>query len=160
MVRTRLFRVGVGGLVVVVGLLMAVPAGAAGQSVKISSPTSGEPGYPTCKTPTYVTNKCSIGVKVKGATAGDAIAIVECNSNVSTGDEDACSSSAGTAPGDADIVQANSKGKVTVKDYPVLVSSKKAVGDGFCAKGDTCYILAADVNTMAEIGNPVPFTAG
>jgi hypothetical protein len=155
-----LFRVGVGGLAVVVGLLMAVPAGAAGQSVKISSPTAGEPGYPTCKTPTHVTNKCSIGVKVKGATPGDPIAIVECNSNVATGDMNACSATAGSAPGDADIVPANAKGKVTVKDYPVLVSSKTALGDGFCAKGDTCYILAADVDTMAEISNPVPFTAG
>ena len=160
MVRTRLFRVGVGGLAVVVGLLMAVPAGAAGQSVKISSPTSGEPGYPKCKAPTHVTNNCSIGVKVKGATPGDPIAVVECNSNVTTGDMNACSSMAGSGPGEADIVVANGKGKVKVKDYPVLVSSTTALGDGFCATGDTCYILAADVNTMAEIGTPVPFTAG
>jgi hypothetical protein len=160
MVRTRTFRVAVSGLAVAIGLLMAVPAGASGQSVKISSPTAGEPGYPTCKTPTHVTNKCSIDVSVKGAPAKTELAIVECNSNVVSGDMNSCSETPGTAPGDVDLVQSSAKGKVSIKDYAVLVSSKKMQGDGFCAKGDTCYIVAAVVSSEAEVGSPVPFTAG
>jgi hypothetical protein len=160
MVRTRLFRVGVAGLAVAMGLLMAVPAGASGESVKISSPTSGEPGYPTCKTPTHVTNKCSIDVSVKGAPASTQIVIDECNSNVTSGDTSACSETPGSGPGEVDIVNTSAKGKVTVKDYPVLVSSKKMEGDGYCAKGDTCYIVVAVLSSQAEIASPVPFTAG
>jgi hypothetical protein len=155
-----MFRIGVGGLAVAIGLLMAVPAGASGSSVTISSPTAGEPGYPTCKAPTHVTNKCSIGIKVKGAPASTEIAIDECNANVITGDMNACSETPGSAPGDVLLVSTNAKGKVKVKDYPVLVSSKTMEGDGYCAKGDTCYIVAAVVSTQAEIGTPVAFTAG
>ena len=160
MVRTRMFRVGVGGLAAVVGLLMAVPAGASGSGVTISSPTAGEPGYPTCKAPSHVTNKCSIGIKVKGAPASTELAIDECNSNVISGDMNSCSEMPGSAPGEVDLVQSNAKGKVTIKDYAVLVSSKTMEGDGYCAKGDTCYIVAAVVATQAEIGTPVAFTAG
>jgi hypothetical protein len=160
MVRTRTFRIAVSGAAVAIALLMAVPAGASGQSVHISSPTSGEPGYPTCIAPTHVTNKCSIGVSVKGAPAKSELAIVECNSNVISGDMSSCSETPGSGPGEVALVESNAKGKATVKDYAVLVSSKKMQGDGFCAKGDTCYIVAAVVSTQAEVGSPVPFTAG
>ncbi len=160
MVRTRMFRVAVGGLAVAMGLLMAVPAGASGQVVKIKSPKAGEPGYPTCITPTHVTNNCSILVKVKGAPKNTEIAIVECNSNEASGDTDSCSSSAGSGSGEAVLVETNSLGKAKVKDYPVLVSSTQMLGDGYSAVGDTCYILVANVATQTQIGSAVAFTAG
>jgi hypothetical protein len=161
MMRTGKFRVAVGGLAVVIGLLVAAPAWAGGgPSVKISSPTAGEPGYPTCTVPGHVTNKCSIGVTIKGAPASTEIAVVECNANVISGDMNACAETPGSAPGDVTIVETNAAGKAKVKDYSVLVSSKKMEGDGYCAKGDTCYIVAAVISSQAEIGTPDAFTAG
>ena len=68
----------VGGLAVVTALLVAAPAYATAK-YKITSPTSGEPGYGTCTFPGHVTNKCSLGVKISGAPPNTAIAVDECN---------------------------------------------------------------------------------
>jgi hypothetical protein len=160
----RGIRLGVGALAIATALLVAAPAFATAQtgSFKLGSPTSGEPGYPTCKVPTHVTNKCSISVVVKDAPANTAIAIDECNANAANNDDNACSQTPGSKPGEVDIVETNSKGKATVKDYPVLVSSKTEQGDGYCAKGDTCYIVVGVISNSAAIGTlqEGEFTAG
>ncbi len=131
-------------------------------TVKLSSPTSGEPGYPTCSVPGNVTNKCSVGVKIKvgAAYANTEVAVTECNTSVTSGDPNACTVTSGSKPGDEVLVDTNSKGTATVVDYPVLVSGKKAVGDGSCAAGDTCYLTAEVVSTQTQIGTPQAFTAG
>jgi hypothetical protein len=164
MFQKRGLRLGVGVVAVTIGLLVAAPAfaagaGGSGPSVKITSPTSGEKGYPTCKFPGNVTNGCSLGITVKGAPDSTELAVDECNSNVTTGDQDACSMTPGSKPGEVDLVESNAKGKASVKDYPVLVSSKKMQGDAYCAKGDTCYIIVATLSGT-EIGSPAAFTAG
>lgn len=159
MIRRRMFRLGVGGLAVAMCLMMAVPAGTQTGKVKISSPTAGEPGYPTCKAPSHVTNKCSIGVSVKGGPPSTEIAIDECNSNAASGDQSACNGTPGKKPGEVDIVETNASGAVKVKDYKVLVSSTTMEGDGYCADGDTCYIVVATLGGT-QIGDLVAFTGG
>jgi len=131
-------------------------------SVKLTPPTSGEPGYPTCTVPGNVTNKCSLGVKVKlgSAYANTEIAVTECNVNVTAGDPNACSATTGSKPGDEVLIETNSKGTAKLKDYPVLVSSKRAVGNGSCAAGDTCIIKAVVESSQTLIGTLQAFTAG
>jgi hypothetical protein len=148
------------GLVLVGGVVItgAAPAGA-------QTPC---PGGDLCITPSSgLVNHQSVEVVVKGkkANANEEIAVTECNANLAESDPDACNSSASDLgkPGGPALAETNARGNATIS-YKVLVSSKKAVGDGFCAPdgngGEPCFLIAASVSTEEPITNPGAFSTG
>lgn len=144
-----------GGIVGVGGVLVtgAAPAWAGTQCPG--------PGPALCITPnSNLTNKQVVHVVVwTGTASAGPVVVTECNPAVANGDQAACNSNANdlNKPGGPKFADTNSKGKAAMY-YTVRVSSTKDVGDGLCAPGDTCFLVAANPQTQQLVAGPTPFT--
>lgn len=145
-----------GGLLGGAGLLLS---GASPASASMCPTTAGT----LCINPSAgLVNHQAASVVVRAA-PHETIAITECNANLAGGDQNACQESPSTLgkPGGPILVTTGGKGTARLS-FKVLISSTKAVGDGFCAPGGNggapCFLIAADISTMQPVAGPTPFS--
>jgi hypothetical protein len=167
MVRSKSFRIAVGSASVLVALLLAAPAYAASGTLTATAPKKGQPGYPTCKYPSKVTNGCDLNLVFKGGSNQEAVAVTECGSDYTTKKEaTTCDSNPSNAdsgnPGEILVLLLSKKGKLPSTPYPVLVGNGDPLGTNAkssCVPGKKCTLVLADINSQKALGS-VTFTAG
>ena len=140
MLRLSAVRVILGALLVMGGIVTAALPASAGTSCSGTAPL-------VCVIPnTGVAKHSFVKVVVLTTTPGTAIQITECNPALSTADQAACNTTRVGKSGGIFTATTNAKGKAVFYTYPVLISAKTALGDGFCLTGGgatgTCWIQA------------------